>query len=378
MTPVSVNFPFPVPSLNLGVFMRRSILKFAAVAIAVSSFAFNATAQELQQQTWKVAVPTGERSWFGGLHKWWGSEIEKRSEGKIKIQFFWSDSLVKWGDALPGIQSGVADMAWISSSYHPAQLPNYMALDHMFNYGEDYVAAVKAALDAMDNQPDLKAELAKNDIVPMMSHISGLAPVGTKTPLTNMDVLKGKTLRTYGGARTEFYKGLGWNPVFMVFPDMYPAMDRGTIDAMGELVILLSDVFKLNEVIKNVHMMNPPGIKGNGGVVGSAFFMSGKKFRSLPPATQKMLVDLRNEYGVRYATELMKAEEQIKKKWVDNNKITFAYSTPADEQRIAQAGAAANEVYFKKLEGEGAANVRKVVAYYTDSRKKLEAAAPKK
>ena len=358
--------------------MRRSILKFAAAAIAVSSFAFNATAQELQQQTWKVAVPTGERSWFGGLHKWWGSEVEKRSEGKIKIQFFWSDSLVKWGDALPGIQSGVADMAWISSSYHPAQLPNYMALDHMFNYGEDYVAAVKAALDAMDNQPDLKAELAKNDIVPMMSHISGLAPVGTKTPLSNMDVLKGKTLRTYGGARTEFYKGLGWNPVFMVFPDMYPAMDRGTIDAMGELVFLLSDVFKLNEVIKNVHMMNPPGIKGNGGVVGSAFFMYGKKFRALPPATQKMLVDLRNEYGVRYATELMKAEEQIKKKWADNNKITFAYSTPADEQRIAQAGTAANELYFKKLEGEGATNVRKVVAYYTDSRKKLEAAAVKK
>jgi hypothetical protein len=138
------------------------------------------------------------------------------------------------------------------------------------------------------------------------------------------------------------------------------------------------DVFKLNEVIKNVHMMNPPGIKGNGGVVGSAFFMSGKKFRALPPATQKMLVDLRNEYGVRYATELMKAEEQIKKKWVDNNKITFAYSTPADEQRIAQAGVAANEAYFKKLEGEGATNVRKVVTYYTDSRKKLEAAAAKK
>jgi hypothetical protein len=90
-----------------------------------------------------------------------------------------------------------------------------------------------------------------------------------------------------------------------------------------------------------------------------------------------MLVDLRNEYGVRYATELVKAEEVIKKKWVDNNKITFAFSTPADEQRIAQAGTAANEVYFKKLEAEGATNVRKVVTYYTDSRKKFEAAAKK-
>lgn len=285
-TPVSVKFPL-VPTFFRSAHMKRLFIKLATATLIASSFPITVLAQELQPQTWKMAIATGEKSWFGDLHKWWGSEVEKRSGGKIKIQYFWSDSLVKWGDALPGIQSGIADLAWVSSSYHPAQLPNYMSLDHMFNYGDDYVAAVKAALETMDNQPDLKAELAKNDVVPLMSHISGLAPVGTKTALTNMDVLKGKTLRTYGGARTDFYKNLGWNPVFMVFSDMYPAIDRGTIDALGELVILLSNVFKLNEVVNHVHMMNPPGLKGNGGVVGSAFFMSGKKFRSLPPATQK-------------------------------------------------------------------------------------------
>ena len=358
--------------------MRRLFMKLATATLISSCFSIAATAQELQPQTWKMAVLTGEKSWFGDLHKWWGSEVEKRSGGKIKIQFFWSDSLVKAADTLPAVQSGIADVAWVSSSYTPAQLPNYLSLDHMFNYGDDYVAAVKAALDTMDNQPDLKAELAKNDIVALMSHISGLAPVGTKTALSNLDGLKGKTLRTYGGARTDFYKNLGWNPVFMVFPDMYPAIDRGTIDALGELVLLLSNVFKLNEVVNNVHMMNPPGLRGNGGVIGSGIFMSGKKFRSLPPETQKMLVDLRNEYGVRYASELMKAEDQIKKNWVEKNKITFAYSTPADEKRILQAGTAANDSFLKKLEGEGATNVRKVVAYYTESRKKLEAQNAKK
>jgi len=74
----------------------------------------------------------------------------------------------------------------------------------------------------------------------------------------------------------------------------------------------------------------------------------------------------------------MKAEDQIKKNWAEKNKITFAYSTPADEQRILQAGTAANDSYLKKLENEGATNVRKVVAYYADSRKKLEAQGAKK
>ena len=352
--------------------MRRLMLK--VVAIAITSLALSSTvlAEELKQQTWKVAIPTGEKGWFGDMHKWWGKEVEKRSGGKIKIQFYWSSSLVKWADALPAIQSGICDISWISSSYHPAQLPNYMALDHMFNNGDDYVAAVKASYDVMQNQPDLKAELDKNNVVPLMAHVSGLAPVGTKAEMKSLSLLNGKTLRTYGGARTEFYKGLGWNPIFMTFNDMYPAMDRGTVDALGELVILLSNVFKLNEVVKHVHMMNPPGYKGNGGVIGSAFFVNGTKFNALPAGTKKMLMDLKDEYGVKYASELMKLEGTIKSQWVAKNKIKFAVSSPADEKLILKAGTAANEKFFNDLEAKGATNVRKVVKYYTDSRIKFE------
>jgi TRAP-type C4-dicarboxylate transport system substrate-binding protein len=358
--------------------MRRTLLKSLVALGLATGLASNAMAQELQPQTWKMAIPVGEKSWFGEMHKWWGAEVEKRSGGRIKVQYFWNDSLVKWGDALAGIQSGIADVAWVNSSYFPSKLPNYLALDHMFNYGEDYVAAVKAALDAVDNQPDLKAELAREDVVPLMSHISGLAPVGTRQPMQNLDLLKGKTLRTFGGARTDFYKELGWNPVFMVFSDMYQAMDRGTIDALGELVVLLSNVFKLNEVVRHVHYMNPPGLKGNGGVIGSHFMISGKKFRSLPPDTQKMLIDLRNEYGVKYASELMQLEEGIKKTWTEKNKITFRYSSPDDEKRILAAGNTANSNIFKKLEADGAKNVRAVVNYYANARKKYEAENAKK
>jgi len=143
-------------------------------------------------------------------------------------------------------------------------------------------------------------------------------------------------------------------------------------------VILLSNVFKLNEVVRHVHYMNPPGLKGNGGVIGSGFMMSGKKFKSLPPATQKMLMDLRNEYGIKYASELMQLEDTIKKQWADKNKMTFRYSSPADEQRILAAGTQANDSIFKKLEGDGAKNVRAVVTHYTNARNKYEAENAKK
>jgi len=323
--------------------------------------------------TWKMAIPVGEKSWFGGMHKWWGSEVEKRSGGKIKVQYFWSDSLVKWADALPGIQSGIADLAWVSSTYFPAKFPNYMVLDQIFNFGDDYVSALKAAIDTMENQPDLKAELTREDIVFLMPHISGHAPVGTRQPLKSVRELKGKSLRTYGGARVPFYQTLDANPIFMPFGDMYQAMDRGTIDALGDMALLLSDAFKLQEVIRHVHHLNPPGAKGNGGALASGFFMTGAKFRALPPETQTMLRQLRSEYAERYGQSLMEVEDSIKSRWMKQNKTVFHQSSAEDERFMLDKGGQANESLFKKQESQGNKNVRLVWDYFQKARNKFEA-----
>jgi TRAP-type C4-dicarboxylate transport system substrate-binding protein len=344
-------------------FLRN--LATAGVAMALCGAALSATVL-------KVASPTPEKGWFGDIHKWWASEVDKRSKGQIKAQFFWSGSLVKWPDCLPGIKSGIADMCWVSSTYHPADLPNYMILESLLNFGDDYVAAVKASIDTLENQPDMVAELKKQDIVLLMSHISGHGPIGTKKQLNSLDDMKGKSLRTYGGARTDFYKELGMNPVFMTFNDMYNAMDRGTVDALGENVTLLANAFKLNEVIGNVHSANPPGASGNGGVIASSFFIRGEKWRSLTAEQQKMLKDLRWEYGIRYASDLMKTESKVKAAWAKNNKITFQNSSPKDAERVLKAANAANEIFFKKQEAAGAKNVRAVYDYYLAARKQYE------
>jgi TRAP-type C4-dicarboxylate transport system substrate-binding protein len=99
------------------------------VVIAISlTFLFTllstaSMAQEMKPVTLKMANAAAETSWFGPHHKWWASEVEKRSGGKIKIQIFWMESLVKWKDMLPGIQSGMADLGWVSSTYFQASCP---------------------------------------------------------------------------------------------------------------------------------------------------------------------------------------------------------------------------------------------------------------
>jgi TRAP-type C4-dicarboxylate transport system substrate-binding protein len=348
--------------------MKLALLKtFAAAGVALTM-----TGAALAATTIKVAVPTPAKGWFAEMHQWWGQEVEKRSNGELKVQFFFGGSLVKWPDSLPAIQSGIADMAWISSSYTPANLGHFIILDNMLNFGDDYVAAVKAAIDSAEQQPDLVRELKREDIIPLMSHISGHGPVGTKKNLTSIDELKGKSLRTYGGARTVFYKELAMNPIFMTFPEMYNAMDRGTVDALGENVLLLANAFKLNEVIRNQHQMNPPGANGNGGVISNFFAMRGEKWRSLTADQQKMLKDLRLEYGIRYASKLMEDEVKVREQWAKNNNITFQTSSPGDAQKVLKAAQVANESFYKEQEGTGAKNVRAVYAFYEKTRKTYE------
>jgi TRAP-type C4-dicarboxylate transport system substrate-binding protein len=356
--------------------MKRIARHLAASALALA-LAAPAAAQD-KAQTLKMANVVPEGSWFGQQHKWWAAELEKRSGQKLKVQIFWLESLAKWKDALPAIQSGVADLAWVSSTYFPAQFPGYLMLDNLFNFGDDYVAAVLAEIDTLENEPNLRAELTRADITLLMPHISGHAPIGTKTELKSIKDLKGKSLRTYGGVRTQFYTNIGGNPIFMSFADMYEAMNRGTVDALGDMAIVLANAFKHYEVVKAVYTNAPPGVHGNGGALASGFYMSRKKFNALPKDTQKMMLDLRREYGVRYAQTLMNDESRIRNEWQTKHGVKFMDPSPADAKFILEAGNRANEEMFKKQEADGHKYVRQVWAYYLKARQKHEAARKNK
>ncbi|TMG76038.1 MAG: hypothetical protein E6H77_09185, partial [Betaproteobacteria bacterium] len=125
--------------------MHRIRIQLCVAALA-AALALPALAQQAKPQSLKMANVVPENSWFGRQHKWWVAEAEKRSADKLKVQIFWLESLAKWKDALPAIQSGVADLAWVSSTYFPSQFPGYLVLDNLFNFGDDYVAAVLALI----------------------------------------------------------------------------------------------------------------------------------------------------------------------------------------------------------------------------------------
>lgn len=314
--------------------------------------------------TLKFATPVPPKSWVGRQQQWWADQLEKRTKGQVKVKFFWMGSLVKWKDMLQGVSSGICDIANPCSTYHPSDFPLYIVLDMPYN-GSDYYAAMMAAIDTVENQPDVKKEFEKNNVVFLFNWMSGFFHPGTAKKYGEVSAYKGKTFRSFGGARIKWMEYMGINPVFMSYADIYEALDRGTIDGV-ELVLMLSDAFKHFEVLKEVVLAD------TGFVVTCAALMNRRVWNSLPADVRKVMIQLRKDYAAHYAKSLMVLESQILVKWQKEHGVKVRRITPAEDKVARAAGLKAQEYFLKKQEAAGHP-ARKVWDYYTTSRKKYEA-----
>lgn len=340
------------------------LIPFSTISVA---------SEPLKTKTLKLAAGGyAENSFFGKQFKWWADEVEKRSGGKVKVQIFWIESLVKSKDMLPAIQSDFTDVGRMICIYFPSNFPLFTLLDHANNCYKDYGSVVLAGIETMEKEPTLKAELEKQKVVMVAPYTSGQTIIGTKTCLNSIADLKGKTVRTAGGIRAQHLKNLGANPVFLPSTDAYEGLDRGTISAVGDFPASLILSYKIYEVAKCFYMSN------QGVAVAAGLFMNLDVFKSFPKDIQEMFMKLRADYADMLARDLMKFEDDFIKELETKHGCKFVHPSPEDQKIIWEAGEKANEDLIKTQEAGGHKSARAVVNYYTNALKRYEAERAKK
>src|SRR6186997_1486961 len=71
-------------------FLRLARLLFAAGVIAI----FAGFANAARAETFEFAVWFSDRDFYADYVRWWASEIEKRTEGRVKMKLHFSGALV--------------------------------------------------------------------------------------------------------------------------------------------------------------------------------------------------------------------------------------------------------------------------------------------
>src|SRR5262249_60559218 len=89
--------------------------------IAVSFACTNAAAQEIKPTLADQNSPTG----WGPSHALqpWVKRVEETTKGRVKIEVYPSQTLIKGVDMWKGVRGGIADIGWGVQGYWPGQTP---------------------------------------------------------------------------------------------------------------------------------------------------------------------------------------------------------------------------------------------------------------
>lgn len=251
----------------------------------------------------------------------WGKEIEKRTNGRIKCEFYWGQSLVKAVDSLKGVGAGMADVALDVAFYHASYTPFATAVGLGF-ITSAVDAAAKAQNDLLEEFPVFKDSYEQHNVKVMFFQPFPPNIAAFTFPVQKLDDLRGKKIRALG-TLTDVMDKLGATPVGIPFPDIYESLSRKVID--GYTGNIISGVYgvKLHEVAP-YHVDFGYGNYGAMGII-----MNKDKWNSLPKDIRKTIKEV-NDMGVDITSNIYAKEEQRYVEPLIKAGCSF-YTLPKDE-----------------------------------------------
>ena len=211
-------------------------------------------------------------------------EAEKRSEGRLKVEYHHSGTLIPAKDKITGLQAKIADMGTLNQAYMPAQVP-LSTVARLPGIAED-VWPVATAFAELMKMPELKAELGQWDLMYLSPWALASYGVWTKEPVHSIADLKGMKLMAVG-EHAPVVAALGAVPVSVVSTESYTALQRGTVDGnLGSSSYC--NAYKWYEIAKYFYAL-PIGAQ----TLFSAINI--KSWEKLPTDIQQMFIDLHDE-----------------------------------------------------------------------------------
>lgn len=214
----------------------------------------------------------------------WAKEIEKKTNGEVKINIFPGATLTPADQTYDGVVKGIADIGMSVLSYTKGKFPLCEVIDLPLGYKNGLQATRLTNAFYKKFQP---AELSAVKIMYLHAHGPGI--FHTKKPVKNMEELKGMKIRC-SGTSARVVSALGATPVAMPQNETYDALQKGVVDGVVSPIETLKG-WKFAEVIKS-------STENFGSAYTLGFFvaMNKKKWDSLPKETQQIIEQINAEW----------------------------------------------------------------------------------
>ncbi len=191
--------------------------------------AFGLVASATAQTTMKSSISIAQNSHQGIGVDVFAKEVEKRTQGRIKIQNFYSGSLGGERESIEAVQLGTQELTFTSTGPVPNFVPEARIFDIPFLFRDK--AHARAVLDGPIGQAMLAKFEAKGFKALAWGENGVRHMTNSKRAVNSPDDLKGLKMRTMENpVHIAAYKGFGIVPTPMAFPEVFTALQQGTVD----------------------------------------------------------------------------------------------------------------------------------------------------
>ena len=228
----------------------------------------------------------------------WAKEIEKRTDGRVKINIFAGGTLTPAPQCYDGVVNGISDIGMSCLAYTRGKFPLLEGLDLPLGYPNGASATRIANEMVQKYQP---AELADTHVLYFHAHGPGI--LASKKPVHTLEDMKGLKVRATG-LSTKIVEMLGGTPVAMAQPETYEALQKGVVEATLCPIETLKG-WKQGEAIQYITDSSVIGYTTAMFVV-----MNKAKWEQLPADIQKIFTETSQEWSVKHGAAWDVADEE--------------------------------------------------------------------
>ncbi len=293
-----------------------------------------------------------------GVATEWGKEIEKRTNGKVKVTMFPGGTLTPAPQCYDGVVKGISDIGMSVFAYTRGKFPLTEVADLPLGIKSGLVAT--KLLNAYYKKFKPK-EMDEVEVMYLHGHGPGL--LHTKTAVNKLEDLKGMKIRSTGLA-AKIVGALGGTPVAMGMGETYDSLSRGVVE--GSLAPFEAlKTWKWGEVVKS-------STEDFGASYSTAFFvvMNKDKWNALPADVKKTIQEINEEWMVKQGAnwdEIDKGGKEYTQSL--GNKIVSL--SKEEDARWAKAVQPLLDEYVKNMKDKGLPG-EEVLKFYQEEMKKMQ------
>ncbi len=271
----------------------------------------------------------------------WCREVEKRTNGRVKIDYYAGQTLTKAKQCYDGTVEGISDIGFSVLAYTRGRFPVMSAVDLPLGYTSGEVATRVANAVYRKFKPK---ELSDTEVMYLHAHGPGLLHTKSR-PVRKLEDIKGLKLRGTGTSSLVI-KALGGTPVPKPMPETYQMLQKGVVD--GSVYPLEANKgWKLGEVTKYCTAAFSTAYTTTFFVV-----MNKDRWQSLPADIQQIIRQINSEWAIRHGKAWDQSDSEGLVYFLNQGGEIIGLP-PKEMARWKKAVAPIVDNYIKKVKSKG-------------------------